>query len=73
MTSAGFVTAIGSHVLLHCNGDRLTAWLLAWEGRRPPAFGSCSREARLRFLESSGVSRVINEVDAEEWAVRLNG
>jgi len=69
-----------SHVLLHCNGDRLAAArTLAWEGRHPPSIwvllGDPRWEARLlRFIELSGIGRVVGEVDVEEeWAVRLDG
>jgi len=61
-----------SHVLLHCNGDLLAAArTLAWEGRRPAnvrvLLADPRWEARLlRFLESPGVGRVVDEVDVED-------
>ena len=69
-----------SHVLLHCNGDRLAAArTLAWEGHRLPnirvLLANPRWEARLFcFLESSGVGRVVGKVDAEEeWVARTDG
>jgi hypothetical protein len=69
-----------SHVLLYCNGDRLAAARQeAWEGRRPTNIRALLADPRweprlLRFLELSGVGKIVDGEDVEgEWATRLGG
>ena len=67
----------GSHALLHC-GDA-GARRVAWEGDEPGSLRvllmSPGWESRLlRFLELSGVDRVVEngEDEDERWAARLD-
>jgi hypothetical protein len=69
-----------SHVLLHCPNDRLRAAREeAWEGKDPDGIKILLANPRwerrlLRFLELSGVERVVDGVDVEETrATRLDG
>jgi hypothetical protein len=68
-----------SHVLLHCNGDRLAAARQeAWEGHRPASIytllASPRWEARLLwFIKLSRIGRVVDrEGEEERRAARLN-
>ena len=69
-----------SHALLHCTNDNLRAARAeAWEGKDPGSIRVLLNNPRwerrlLRFLELSGVGRLVEGEDVEETrAARLNG
>ena len=69
-----------SHTLLHCTNDNLRAVRAeAWEGKDPGSIRVLLNNPRwerrlLRFLEPSGVERLVEGEDVEETrAARLDG